>query len=643
MVIGLKLRFNIFLFFFSFSLLVSAQKGPEYLLKITSEQDFQTLKGAPNSAKFSEVEAVKVVVHTKTGKIYYINSAYHDYHVTFCQEVLGYSNNGVQFNYDNYTLVNPREYLMGTINRFKSLGLYSLEFSVADNITPDQISTLLQKIYGSFSLTKEVLVFLNTSRLRELKEELKFPSIDAATLYAGQNLQILNDGKTYGKLSLSIDHTGGYPNYYDIVVIRGTPDDLPPVAGVITTDFQTPLSHITLLCQNRGTPMFAQKNCFLDSTLLKWKDQFVSLIVNEAGYQLYASDSVSVMLYWDKIIKNKKKIVLSKNLSDKRLIPIGELGLKDISRVGGKAANFALMRKTIKDKQLTLKFPEAAAAIPMFYYEQHMKNCGADTLLKELVSIKKQSYELQELQVRLYSIQKRILSRPVDSTLIKQVEKWMNQHGYTSFRFRSSTNAEDLDGFNGAGLYMSKTGVVNHPKKSIEKAIKTVWASAWSFRPFMERDYFGIDQQSVAMGVLCHRNFENEIANGVVITKNLYRPNYRGFVINSQYGETSVVIPPDSAICEQVICYSDKNDTFYGKKSIVEYLSYSNILPKGTNKVLLDSEINRLTREIAVLKKVYYDLKKPKETFYNYGLDLEFKIVGPNREIYIKQIRPFKD
>ena len=41
------------------------------------------------------------------------------------------------------------------------------------------------------ALTKEVLVFLNTSRLRELKEELKFPSIDAATLYAGQNLQIL--------------------------------------------------------------------------------------------------------------------------------------------------------------------------------------------------------------------------------------------------------------------------------------------------------------------------------------------------------------------------------------------------------------------------------------------------------------------
>lgn len=53
--------------------------------------------------------------------------------------------------------------------------------------------------------------------------------------------------------------TSSLANYFEIVVINGTPDDLPPVSGVITTDFQTPLSHITLLCQNRGTPMLALK------------------------------------------------------------------------------------------------------------------------------------------------------------------------------------------------------------------------------------------------------------------------------------------------------------------------------------------------------------------------------------------------
>ncbi len=641
--IGLKPLFNTLLFSIVISCVSWSQKGPEYLVAIKNEQDFQTLKGKPNSAKFTGVEAVKVVLEKKTGKIYYINSAYHDYHVTFCQEVLGYPENGVQFNYDNYTQVDHRAYLLGTINRFKSTGSYTLEFSVADNINPTQISLLLEKIYSSFLLTKEIAVFLNTNRLRELKPTLNFPTIDASILYEGQSLQLLNDGTTYGKLTFTDVKSSSMANYFEIVVINGTPDDLPPVSGVITTDFQTPLSHITLLCQNRGTPMLALKNAHSDTSVTKWANKYVKLFIDENGYKISLSDSASVFTFWEKKLRNKKSIHLEKNTQDRRIIPIGELGLKDIPRVGGKAANFALMRKTIKDKKLTLKFPEAACAIPMFFYEQHMKKAGVDTLILNLMELKKFGYDLKSLQIKLDTIQRRILNHPIDTTLIGQIQRWMIKHGYSSFRFRSSTNAEDLDGFNGAGLYTSKTGILNHPKKTIEKAIKTVWASAWGFRPFMERDYFGINQQSVAMGVLCHRNFDDEIANGVVITKNLYRPNYRGFVINSQYGETSVVIPPDSAICEQVICYSDKEDNFYGKKSIVEYLSYSNILPIGIEKVLLDSEINKLTREIAVLKKVYYDLKKPKESFYNYGLDLEFKIVGSNREIYIKQIRPFKD
>lgn len=145
------------------------------------------------------------------------------------------------------------------------------------------------------------------------------------------------------------------------------------------------------------------------------------------------------------------------------------------------------------------------------------------------------------------------------------------------------------------------------------------------------------------MGVLCHRNFDNELANGVVITKNLYRPNYRGFVINAQYGQTSVVIPPDSVVCEQVICYSDKYDSFLGNKSIVEYLSYSNILPSGMSSVLHDDEIVKLTREIAIIKEQYYQKMGSKVPYYEYGLDLEFKVVGTNRQIYLKQIRPFND
>ena len=157
----------------------------------------------------------------------------------------------------------------------------------------------------------------------------------------------------------------------------------------------------------------------------------------------------------------------------------------------------------------------------------------------------------------------------------------------------------------------------------------------------MEREYFGIDQNSVAMGILCHRSFPNEKANGVIITKNLYRDNSRGFVINTQYGEIGVVNPPLGINCEQLICYSDlryKNDSFYGKKNIVEYLSYSNILPDSIETVLTSSEVNQLTREVAkIKKKLYNNFKKnnKKISYHEYGLDLEFKIYGKERNIYL--------
>ena len=95
-----------------------------------------------------------------------------------------------------------------------------------------------------------------------------------------------------------------------------------------------------------------------------------------------------------------------------------------------------------------------------------------------------------------------------------------------------------------------------------------------------------------------------------------------------------------------MICYSDKNDSFYGKKKIVEYLSYSNMLPDSLDKVMLTKEVTLLTEEISKIKMAYYSKfhdQNKEGTYYNYGLDLEFKIYGSERQLYIKQIRPFQN
>ncbi|MEC9072631.1 MAG: hypothetical protein VX938_09645, partial [Myxococcota bacterium] len=55
-----------------------------------------------------------------------------------------------------------------------------------------------------------------------------------------------------------------------IVVLEAVPDDLPPVAGIVTAVPQTPRAHINLLAQSRGTP-----NVYVAGVMgLEWLDDY---------------------------------------------------------------------------------------------------------------------------------------------------------------------------------------------------------------------------------------------------------------------------------------------------------------------------------------------------------------------------------
>jgi pyruvate,water dikinase len=69
----------------------------------------------------------------------------------------------------------------------------------------------------------------------------------------------------------------------------------------------------------------------------------------------------------------------------------------------------------------------------------------------------------------------------VDNELVQSVIDKIVLNKWSSVIFRSSTNAEDLEGFNGAGLYES-VPLIGEEATNTEKvahALKTVWASVW--------------------------------------------------------------------------------------------------------------------------------------------------------------------
>lgn len=642
-------RASLLLLFGLVALQMWAQKSPAYVGRIADWQQFQSLSGKPFVQKYGNVQSLKVAFDLRDSSLYFISSAHYTYHFDFCAERLGFWESHSEFNIANYSESPRRRFCLGNVNHYSGSGLWALELSPADDFPEALVLPFLRRVRRDLYAGDSLRLLLNTRSL-ELKAKDLVASPDhwlsVNDIYAGIRYQPLHQKSAYGYLRTAtpeqIKNTP--PGIRDIVFLQGEMLDIPPVAGLLTTHFQTPLSHLCLLAKNRGTPFLAHRGLDADPRFPAWEGQLVYFAVQLDSFVLRPATLAEAQAAWAKE-QVRKPWTLAHDLSRQGLVPMTDISLRSINMVGGKAANFGVLHKLARKSKLGWKVPEGSFAIPFYYYMQHMDASGASAQLRDLLADPDARANSATLRARLADLRKAMLTHPVDARLLALVDS-AARTGSPSLRmrFRSSTNAEDIPGFNGAGLYESRTGTVGDTAKSIEKAIRRVWASAWSFEAFQEREFFRIDHAHVAMGLLVHRSFPTESANGVAITKNLYRKGYFGFVINVQAGETSVVDPPDSVTCDQLICYSDTEIEFFRSKRIVEFISRSS-LTQG-EPVLSEEQVERLTIALAELKRhYYYDVltgRKP-SSYYEYALDVEFKFDGEDGQLYIKQVRPFRE
>lgn len=638
-----RLTASLFLLFSFFSL-----PAQSYLSKVSTSEEYDALKGKPAVRKYGQVESVKVVWECKEDKLYFLNSEIWDWHYDFCHAKLGFWQRRFVFNAQAYSGAEKREFVVGNVNHYPEAGFWTLEFSPSDQIRPHLIKSFSQRISDSLFTGDQLALFLNTQRLEDLygDEKTGFKVIRPDDIYHELNFQPLVQGISYGYLrKMSLEELEDkFPGPRDIVLVNGTPLDIPAVAGVITNQFQTPLSHLNILCQNRKTPFLARKDVWEDPLIDSLEWELVRLEVTADTFLLEKAELEVARRMWAQR-KPRKAIQLKVDLDRKSLVPVEKLNPRMVDEVGGKAANFGALARIAKRDKEGFLVPEKAFAIPFYWYFDHMQRSGAGLLVKELLTDVQARNNPQELEVRLKEIRKAIKKQGVNPELLNMIHLQVGD-GRHRLRFRSSTNAEDVDGFNGAGLYSSKTGWVGAPdeKKQVDKALVKVWASVWNFRAFQEREYFGIMQEFVAMGVLVHRSFPSESANGVAITKNLYRKSYHGFVINVQQGEVSVVSPPEGVTCDQLICYSEADLSFFKERGIIEYISHSS-MTEG-EPVLDREQVVFLTEQLARIKHYYYwnvGGYSRKYDYKDFALDIEFKIDGPENRLYIKQARIYND
>lgn len=621
-----------------FMISVHPCEAQKHLQRIDSAAVFEKFSGLPLSSKYGEVRSVKVVYDIANSRLYFINSKFYKYHYQFCMSLPDYVIDLESFNRVNYSQTEDRDFLLGNINYYSSAGWYALEISPSDGMPIRQLTEFMRLIKQKVFFSDRLVLELNSQRLMDEKARIdsSIKTILPSDIYGQLNFQSISRNKVSGTIRIirNFDDEIQQARPNDIIVINQTPVYIPPVAGVIVTEFQTPLSHLTLLGQNRKMPICACKDAFGSQTILSLENK--NVVFEVTGDTFYLKEVEKIQ---NKERKNNP-IHLSADLSKKELTDACDLYPNSKNYVGNKAANFGFLSRL--SKKSLFKVPESAFAIPFYYYAEHVKKCGAQTKINELLASVPARNHPDSLKKRLDEIQDLILNYKADSLFIRMVENKIIAAGdYRRMRFRSSTNAEDASGFSGAGLYTSETGEAGNPRKSIEQAIRKVWASLWSLQAFSEREYFGIDHSRVYMGVLVHRSFPDEKVNGVAITKNLYRPDEYGFTVNAQYGDHSVVRPKGKAVCDQFICYPEEANELYIGKVVVDIISVSSF---GSDSLCMSpSEIQLLADQLEIIKRHFKRISNTTKSFINFAVDVEFKLDGENRTLYIKQVRIFND
>ena len=134
------------------------------------------------------------------------------------------------------------------------------------------------------------------------------------------------------------------------------------------------------------------------------------------------------------------------------------------------------------------------------------------------------------------------------------------------------------------------------------------------------------------MGILIHPAFLSEKANGVVISRNILEPIRNQDYINVQIGEASVANPAPGVTTEQIVYdrVRDPNFTVLARSS----------LTRG-EPILTESEVRRVSCLVNQIEAHFQEALDPNEENRWFAIDAEFKLVGDDRNIIIKQARPY--
>ncbi|WP_437634119.1 PEP/pyruvate-binding domain-containing protein [Sorangium sp. So ce854] len=548
------------------------------------------------------------------------------------------------FSQAEYYRVEGRRYLLGTLVEHTN-GAKTVEFSPGDQIIGDQMRRAFFAVMKAVPDPQAWAIRPTAARqVEELRTiEGTAPIVGPNAPYKGLTYQPLNPAEGFGTLTFvparELETAELAPNV--IVVTDDVPNETAFVGGLITEAFQTPLAHVNVLARGRGTPNMALRRARDHERLKGLFGKLVRLEVRASDFELREATAAEADAYWEARKPRGERLAPALDLSVRGIVPLDGASYAESDSIGSKAAGMAELYRVSSVGQYCLSnlvplfVPPAAFAVPFSHYMEHFEASGAAALLAELERDPEFRADPRAHAEGLAQVRERMMKHRVDPEILGEVTGAIEQRfGGDRVRLRSSSNTEDLATFNGAGLHTSTSGDLDATSSSIEDALRAVWSSLWNTRAYDEREFGHVDQARAAMAVLVHQAWRSERAQGVGISRNaLDAIRDSQYYINAQIGEASVTNPAPGVTSDEIV-YTPPPRTikadYHGRSS----------LSRGRD-VLSFPEIQRIGCVLEAVHRHYRPLVDPTGDNRLYAMQIEWKLIGPERRLLVKQARPY--
>jgi hypothetical protein len=618
--------------------------------------DFAALAEGGSTLQTSAVKFIVDVVQDRA--VHFLSSSRWPLHYTFIREVVEgnapldrcipeenalFYDGWRRFSQEEYFVTTGRHYFLGTLVHHGATGHHTTEHTTGDEI-------LASDIRDSFFTVTERILEPTEWAFRPQDEEQsekaatingQLPILPTNAPFADLTYQPLTHGIGYGVLTfVAAEDLERTPLGAQVLLVTDdVPNDIPLVGGLITQAFQTPLAHVNVLSQSRGTPNMALRNALEDPRISEHLGELVRLEVLGDGFSVEPADPEEAAAFWEGFTPSGPKQAPRLETGVTELVDLVDASLESLPLIGAKAAQMAELYRVRPltggacAEVIPFSVPEGAFAVPVAHFLRHYEESGAKAYLEE--ERERDNFATDPIHRAdvLERVQNLMMRHPVEPVLLLTVIDQVNlRFQNRRVRFRSSSNAEDLPGFNGAGLYTSISAEIGDPERSVEDALRTVWASLFTPRAYDEREISRVDHDLVAMGVLVHEAFLKEAANGVGVSRNLADPN-RGdiYYVNVQAGEASVTNPAPGVSTEAFTYRWTRPPT----KTL---LSVSN-LTLG-EPVMTETEELEVGCALAAVHSHFEPLIDPEDEDPWFAMEIEFKLEYPTRNLLLKQARP---